>query len=629
MTAFTIRTFSGEIPNLPTDRLPDGAAQYAVNCDFTAQELRPLQSLGTHYTTGPGAQPCRAIFTSDGAKFFAWDTPTRAFLAPTIDDVWERVYYNTQGAGLRVSQQTYMRDKTDAPRPPGTSWRVGVKAPETVTAAVTAGFSVEFYVQTLRFGVLVKEQPAVSSTAATPGVTYTVVIPEDALYATTGVAGREPEVGLVDVSVSASSSNTQDGQVVSTAYSSETFAEFFVGDKQLTVTYDQQLLVGIPTPVTVTLGQKEWVVSKTFNGGYLFHRVLGGGAAIAVTPSSIVYNGAPVASLEALYNAMKTVSVTGADGVSIRFRAKVFDPTTDVVYFDGTCAHVTTGTPLTYTVTVPQFGTLLGTSSDTAVQTIAYVAVAQNIWGEESAPSAPILVESRQGLTSVTLTVAHTADSDQVPLAGMLFYRTYPNLSGDTSYFLINDTPVAGSGGTYTLTDTTIEPATSTTLAANQADWAPAPDNLQFLTYVGNGSFCGAVGKDLYVSEPYRPHAWAYRMVLAYDIVGVIAVEGGVLAVTTLHPYVIYGAHPAQYNQQKLMAEQAGWSNTALTHIEGSAVFASNDGLVRVTGGQASISDSQRLFRRKDWREMYGAVKAHLRLEQHDGRLLGIVDPGA
>lgn len=625
MTAFTIRTFSGEIPNLPTDRLPDGAAQYAVNCDFTAQELRPLQSLGTHYTTGPGAQPCRAIFTSDGAKFFAWDTPTRAFLAPTIDDVWERVYYNTQGAGLRVSQQTYMRDKTDAPRPPGTSWRVGVKAPETVTAAVTAGFSVEFFVQTMRYGVLVKEQAVVSATVAIAGVTYTVVIPADALSATSGVVGKAPEVGVVDVATSATSSLSETGAITTSTVTTETFAEYYVGDDTLAFT--------APGPLDTTwsgsLGSKGWIVAKRFDGAYALYAVDGDGSAHIGGPTSLTYKGTTYTSAAALYDAMRTELVTSGDGVSIRFRAKVFDPTTDVVYFDGTCAHVTTGTPLTYTVTVPQFGTLLGTSSDTAVQTIAYVAVAQNIWGEESAPSAPILVESRQGLTSVTLTVAHTADSDQVPLAGMLFYRTYPNLSGDTSYFLINDTPVAGSGGTYTLTDTTIEPATSTTLADNQADWAPAPDNLQFLTYVGNGSFCGAVGKDLYVSEPYRPHAWAYRMVLAYDIVGVIAVEGGVLAITTLHPYVIYGAHPAQYNQQKLMAEQAGWSNTALTHIEGSAVFASNDGLVRVTGGQASISDSQRLFRRKDWREMYGAVKANLRLEQHDGRLLGIVDPGA
>ncbi len=627
MTVLSIRTFSGEIPNLPTDRLPDGAAQYAVNCDFTAQELRPLQSLGTHYTTGPGAQPCRAIFTADGSKFFAWDTPTRAFLAPTIDDVHGRVYYNTEGNGLRVSQLSAMRDKSDSPRPPaaGTSWTVGVKAPETITTTVATGLGLEFYVQTLRFGVMVKESPVLSYSAVTPGVTYSVTIPADALLATSSTVGREPETGMINVAVSATSENTVDGGVSTTVTTVEEFAEYFVGDGSLTFT--EHPVSGGSWAGSVST--KGWLVAKRFNGAYVLLIVDTSGSTPLNNPTGITYKGSSIASVEALYNAMKMTEVTSADGVTIRFRGKVFNEDTSVVYFDGTCSHVSGTVPLTYTLTIPPFGTLLGTSSSSAIQTIAYVAVAQNIWGEESAPSSPVLVESRQGLTSVTLNVTHTADANQVPLAGMLFYRTYPSLSGDTTYFLINETPVVVSGGTYTFTDTSVEPVTSTALASNQAEWAVAPDDLKFLTYVGNGSFCGAVGKDLYVSEPYHPHAWAYRLMLPYEIVGLIAVEGGVLATTTLHPYAIYGAHPSQYSQQKIMAEQAGWSNTALSHIEGSAVFASNDGLVRVTGGQASITDSQRLFRRKDWREMYGAVKDNLRLEQHDGRLLGIVDPGA
>lgn len=632
MTILSIRQFTGEIPNLPTDRLPDGAAQFAQNCDFTAQELRPLQSLGTHYTTGAGAQPCRAVFTADGSKFFAWDTPTRAFLAPTIDDVHGRVYYNTEGNGLRVSQQSAMYEKTANPRPPaaGTSWSVGVKAPEAVTSTVSVGFSVEFFVQTLRYGVPVKESAVTSSSVVSPGVTYDVTIPADALSATVGVVGKEPEVGVVDVTSTATMTGGSEGVPIGAQVSSkEEFAEFFAGDGALTCT-ENTLVGSVPTSFPVSAGTKGWLVAKTFAGSFALYIVDSSGSARLNNPTSITYKGASVSSVEALYNAMKTVSVTSADGVSIRFRAKVYDPDTSVVYFDGTCPHVTTAAPLTFTVTIPKFSTLAGTSvGDSQIVTVAYVAVAINIWGEESAPSPPLLVDSRAGLTSVDLSVAHTPDSDEVPLAGMLFYRTYPGLSGDnTSYFLINPTPVVGSGGVYTYTDASVEPQTSTILASNQAEWAQAPDNLKFLTYVGNGSFCGSVGKTLYVSEPYRPHAWAYQLGLPYDIVGIIAVEGGVLATTTLHPYVIYGAHPSQYSQQKLMAEQAGWSNTALAHIEGAAVFASNDGLVRVAGGQASITESQRLFRRKDWRAMYGAVKNNLRLEQHDGRLLGIVDPG-
>ena len=626
MTVLSIRTFTGEVPRLPADRLPEGGAQFAQNCDFTHGELRPLAGLGPHYQTGPGAQPCRGLFTPDGAKFFAWDKPTRAFLAPTIDDTWQRVYYNTDGLGLRVSQQTYMRDKTDQPRPPATYWKVGVKAPTALSTAVTAGFSVEFFAQTLRYGVLVKEQAVVSSTPAVPGVTYTVVVPADSLIATSGVVGRDPVTGIVDVSATASSGLAgENGAIVTAVAVSEAFAEYFVGDDLMSCSASTGLL----SSWSGTVGSKGWLVARMFDGSYGLYLVGPGGVTQLMSPTSITYKGDAIASVAALYDAMRTTTITSDEGVTLRFRAKVYDPATSVVYFDGTCSHVSTGTPLTYTVTVPQFNTLLGNSNNSAVQTVAYVAVAQNIWGEESAPCEAVLVESRQGLTSVTLTVNHTADATQVPLAGMLFYRTYPSLNGDTSYFLINDTPVAGVAGVYTLTDTSVEPPTSTTLAANQAEWDAPNAALTGLSYAGNGVFCGAVGKDLYFSEPYKPHAWPYRMTFPHEVVGVIGIEGGVLVTTTLHPYLVYGAHPEQMSQTRLAAEQSGWSQTSITHVDGAAVYAGNDGLVSVNGGQASIKGSQELFRREDWRKMYGAAKLNLRLAQHDGRLLGIVDPGA
>ena len=64
-----------------------------------------------------------------------------------------------------------------------------------------------------------------------------------------------------------------------------------------------------------------------------------------------------------------------------------------------------------------------------------------------------------------------------------------------------------------------------------------------------------------------------------------------------------------------------------VTRVEGSAVFASNDGLVSVFGGQPSLKESQALFRRRDWRAKYGNARLNLRMAHHDGYLLGLVDP--
>lgn len=632
MTTLSIRTFSGEVPRLPADRLPDGCAQFAQNCDFTHGELRPLAGLGPHYLTGEGAQPCRALFTPDGEKFFAWDKPTRAFLAPTIDDVWGRVYYNTEDAGLKVSQRSAMYDKTAQPRPPaaGSRWNVGVTRPNGLTSVVSTDLALDVYVQTLKYGVMVEEVPVVSTTTVTPGVTYDVVIPPGALTTetTTTTPARLPEVGILDVAVTTTVSIGETSSASST--SDEVFAKYFLGDDSLTVTHK----TGFPmTTTTSTFSASRWVVAQRVAGGYDIF-VVGSTTEMLRDASSIIYKGTTYATPQALYDAIyiagNTTTTESSEGVTIRFRVKVYNSTTSVVYYDGLCSHVATGTPLLYTITVPAFSTLLTSSGSAAptLQTVSYVAVAINIWGEESAPSDPLVVEFRPGLTGVSLEIEHTPNAAEVPLSGMLFYRTYPSSNGSTSYFLVNSTPVADVGGVYSLSDSSTEPVTATTLAANQAEWDAPPSGLDGLSYAGNGVFCGAVGKDLYFSEPYKPHAWPYRMVFPHEIVGVLGVEGGVLVTTTLHPYLVYGAHPEQMSQVRMTAEQSGWSNTALTHVEGSAIYAGNDGLVRVSGGQASIKESQELFRREDWRKMFGAVKYNLRLAQHDGRLLGIVDPG-
>ncbi len=401
MTTLSIRKFNGEIPRLPADRLPEDAAQTAINCEFAHGELRPLKALGTHYTVAAGAQPCRALFTADGVNFYAWNMPTRAYLHPTIDDTANRVIYHTQGQTLKVATLAGMKAINLNPEPPSAPFDLGVTRPAA---------------------------PAVSLGAATSG-----------------------------------------------------------------------------------------------------------------------------------------------------------DP-----------------------------------------ETVALVATVMNVWGEESAPSNPVMFD-RQAGRNATYTVTHTATAGQQAINGINFYRTYPSLQGTTEYFLINSTPAALSGGTASITDASDAPQTTTNLTSTEWDTPPAlPNNL---TYVGNGFFAVGSGKDIVFSEPYRPHAWPYRMTLPHGIVGIVAIEGGILVTTQAQCYLVSGAHPTQMSQQLLPVEQAGWSSTAMSRIEGAAVFASNDGLVSVYGGQPSLKESQSLFTRKDWREKYSTARLNMRLAHHDGRVLGLVDP--
>lgn len=575
MTTLSIRKFNGMIPRLPPERLPDGAAEYAKNCDFSYGELRSLK--------GPGAtkavtRAVRSLFTDNGSRFFTWDVPTRAYLAPTIDDTWGRVYYNSEGQGLRVAQKSLML--TTNPQGPTTSYKVGVKPPSTGgSVKIKGGANYRVMAQLIVDGAVFREED----------VTNTVTVLEEwALYRVAVPAGFTAtimEAQPISPSVS--------GWITVPKDASGTWI-----DPASNVEMSGNVVGGA------------WEINE--NG----HVRVGG--LTYDTVQQVLYNGKTYAPASTLFAALEN-GEAAKDGtsVSLRFSTTLWRVLDGSVFFDGFMPHADGDAPNTYKLTVPDFvkGDLV---------TVAVLATAVNAIGEESIPYGPEILEYRNNGTEVLeLQVSYTQDPDEVPVSGINFYRTYPGFS-NTDYFLINSTPITFAGGTSTYTDNTTTPWTTTTLQT--ADWDRPPSDLKYLTYAGNGAFCGASGKDLCFSEPFRPHAWPYRMLFPHDIVGIVEVEGGVLVTTTAQPYFVYGSHPEQMTQQALNAEQAGVGYRSMARLSGSAVYASNDGLVMASGGQASIKESQQLFTRNNWRDAYKAHFDKLALSAWDGALIGVVD---
>lgn len=681
MTILSIRKFNGEIPRLPADRLPEDGAQLAVNCDFTHGELRPLRALGRLYPVAPEAKPCRAVFTHDGYSFFAWNAPTRAYLAPTIDDQFYRVFYNTEGYGLRVAQTTDMRLADDLPGPPTASWTVGVARPTSLEVVVDGGggeapggtygplVGVDVASTANGASVLVTSIAAVDVTEIIPLHRYSLAVPEAAIKPPktgtqlTPTAGTNPTIAgdkpitfetswFVPLFYTAKTSAAAgmwhidaQGNLYFGATPPDTYRDPTYGNVHVRID-DADI------PYVLALDNNQYALDK--NDGQVWPLLLVDGKYYRAfsytdktdTPKYINYNGVRYEPASKLYDAFinGTAGAASTSAVSLVFTAKFqrndgSDEAANGIPLTQTWVGVEDADPATvrrYIISSPDYASTAGTSGSAAItpgkaNTVVYVAVAQNRVFEQSAPSSPLIVEVPETGLSVPLKAQHTPDPMQIPLSGdpggMLFYRTYPGFSS-TQYFLINDAPVKPDvNGDYLFTDTSTQPLTTTTLAANQAEWDAPPTDLKCLTYAGNGSFAGASGKYLCFSEPYKPHAWAYRMLFPQEVVGVIEVEGGVLVTTTAKPYLVFGAHPSQMSQQVLNADQAGWSWSAMARVEGTAVYANNDGLVRVSGGQASIKESQQLFTRQDWRDRYGDEPLKLRLAQHDGRLLGLVDP--
>jgi hypothetical protein len=72
----------------------------------------------------------------------------------------------------------------------------------------------------------------------------------------------------------------------------------------------------------------------------------------------------------------------------------------------------------------------------------------------------------------------------------------------------------------------------------------------------------------------------------------------------------------------RLNVDQAGVSKWSIAVVDGAVIYASNDGLVVLAGGTASLLQSQKFFTREVWRERYASGLSGMRFAAWDGRLV-------
>jgi len=126
VTVIALDKFQGEIPRLPPHLLPDENAQRAINCEFSYGELRSLRGYGQ---VRNACQPPATVFSTGDGRMFSWPIPTRAYLSPTIDDIYGRVYFNnTDGLFVTTKSQAYNPAAVCAPV---NFYRVGLPVPGT------------------------------------------------------------------------------------------------------------------------------------------------------------------------------------------------------------------------------------------------------------------------------------------------------------------------------------------------------------------------------------------------------------------------------------------------------------------------------------------------------------------
>jgi hypothetical protein len=136
-------------------------------------------------------------------------------------------------------------------------------------------------------------------------------------------------------------------------------------------------------------------------------------------------------------------------------------------------------------------------------------------------------------------------------------------------------------------------------------DYDPAPDDLEGLVSMPNGFFAAFVGKTLYFSEPYVPHAWPtkYSLTTDFAIIGLASFGSTLAVMTTGTPYIVQGTAPESMVMERMESGLPCVSAASIVDLGYAAAYASHEGLVTLTASGSQVA-SRQLFDKKTWQAL-------------------------
>lgn len=272
--------------------------------------------------------------------------------------------------------------------------------------------------------------------------------------------------------------------------------------------------------------------------------------------------------------------------------------------------------------------TLVTSIKEADKETRAYVFVYRNTYNESGPPSSATQVTTSP-IVDVTVTVTKDAITNYAPIKAIDVYRT-PTGSTLAEYYFVGSVDVlSGAPGTFTFTDNVKAELLNETLLSTY--YFPPPPGLVGLMSLPNGILCAWKGNELWFSEAYKPWAWNpnYVKPLHATVVGGIVHGSGAVITTVKSPYMVSGVSPDSMTASRINVDQAGVSKWSIAVVDGACLYASNDGLVVINGGSASLAQGQRFFTREVWRARYSAGLSGMRFSVWDGRLIVFHGAGA
>jgi len=262
-----------------------------------------------------------------------------------------------------------------------------------------------------------------------------------------------------------------------------------------------------------------------------------------------------------------------------------------------------------------------GTVDADTAESVTYAYTFVTVLDEESQPS-PL---SNSMTISTNCIVTLTGFSSPPAGRGInryRFYRSQTDALGVADLYLVKEIATGAIGASY-IHDLAVDPMQE---SIPSLDYDPPLGTLKGIIACANGIMAAFSGKDLYFSEPYRPHAWPakYALTVDYPIVGLAALGTSVIVLTTGVPYIVQGTHPSAMAMQRIEQNLPCVTKRGIVDLGYAVAYPSTEGLVTISPSGGAQLVSRGLFTRKQWADLNAETFV---CSQHIGRYVFSHDP--
>jgi hypothetical protein len=229
---------------------------------------------------------------------------------------------------------------------------------------------------------------------------------------------------------------------------------------------------------------------------------------------------------------------------------------------------------------------------------VVYTYTFVSSWGEEgppnATPSAKLTCKSGQLVDLGGFMTSAGASYPNITKA-----RIYRSMSGatTTTWRFVKEITL----GTATQSDNVEDSLLGEVLTST--NYLPPPADLAGLASHPGGFLVGFSGNNLYMSEPYRPHAWPYGYVYSVPatIVGIGIAGDSIVCLTRDYPYIFSGSSPTAMRRTKYPERQPCLSRRGIASFEGGVIYPSPDGLYLISGEQSGQLLTRDILTKGDW----------------------------